>query len=227
MDDLRGSILKVQHKQSNWQGHGFASDDDVRRIMNRDSVRTALRDRDIAPKDKMEPAQIDNAVETIISRAQRIFAILVLISRTKFIRRFIESDNFQNSTLDQGLPFDRHKLRHILKDENVETQFLDQQWSFTAPILSDSIFARILPRNSILPFTKNDRLGEGSFGVVYVIAIPPSHQLFVHESSPVEVRPRPDVVEKPADCTSLSVKSSDLGQPPKRITNKNYAHFPP
>ena len=227
MDELRGSILKVQHKQSNWQGHGFASDDDVRRIMNRGSVRTALRDRGISPNDKMEPAQIDNAVETIISRAQRIFAILVLISRTKFIRRFIESDNFQNSTLDQGLPFDSHRLRHILKDKNVETQFFDQQWSFAAPILSDSVFARVLPGNSILPFTKNHCIGEGSFGVVYVIAIPPSHQLFVQDSSPVEVRPEPDVVGRPANATSLSVKSSNLGQPRERITNKNYAHFPP
>lgn len=225
MDDLFKAILNVQHKQRNSQGREFASDVDVRGIMNRDNVRKALQDKDAHPKHKLAPEHIDDAADIIVSRAPRVFAILVLIHCTKFILHFVENDYFQTSIIDQGLPFDRQKLFHILKDDSVVTQFFEKQWSFAAPVFSDSVFARVLPRETILPFIENCSISEGNFGVVSVIKIPPSHQLFVRNSSPVEVRHWADAVERLTDSNSLFEKSSNLARQRERITSGSYAHF--
>jgi len=102
---------------------------------------------------------------------------LVHIRQTKSIRQFIENDQFQGSSIDRGLPFDKAKLRGILSPATAN-EFYERQWHFVAPKFSESVFTRTLPPEMILPFIKQQPLGEGGFGDVYNIEIASSHQLF-------------------------------------------------
>jgi hypothetical protein len=187
MDELRGAILEVQNKHRNVQGRCFVAEEDLRAVLTRDTVNQALYDKDIDKNCKLEPYHIDEAVNVVINGAHRVFAILVLIRYTKFILQFIQGDNYQGSGLDQRLPFDKDQLRSIFQAQAPIEEFYDKQWHFTAPIFSDSVFTRLLPRETILPITEEEQLGEGGFGNVYRIAIPPSHQRFQSISRDREV----------------------------------------
>lgn len=178
MDKLRNLIFEVRSKNENIDGHYFVADQDLRDVMTQDVVREALLDQDINRKSRLEPYHVDHAASVIASGAHKIFAILVLIDYTKAIRQFIENDNYQSSSLDHGLPYDKVKLRELLPTERVVTDFFEKQWHFTTPMFSDSVFHRFLPRETILPIIKQDWLSSGGFGEVYSIEIPSSHQRF-------------------------------------------------
>lgn len=182
MEELRDSVLKVQNKYKNPRGQHFVSNQELYEVLSRDSVHKALHDKDISNSCKLEVYHIDHAVDAIISGAHRIFAILVYIRNTKCIRHFIEGDKYKGSGLDHGLPFDKENLRTILPTELIADEFYERQWHFSAPIFSDSVFSRALPPETILPFTNEQRLGEGGFGDVYSINIEPSHQRYCDNS---------------------------------------------
>jgi hypothetical protein len=198
MDELRGAILEVQNKHRNVQGRCFVAEEDLRAVLTRGAVNQALYDKDIDKNCKLELYHIDEAVDVVINGAHRVFAILVLIRYTKFILQFIQGDNYQGSGLDQRLPFDKDRLRSIFHAQAPIEEFYDKQWHFTAPIFSDSVFTRLLPRETILPITEEEQLGEGGFGNVYRITIPPSHQRFQSISRDREVgQSRPSSVTTP------------------------------
>lgn len=98
------------------------------------------------------------------------------IRHTGSILKFIGGDHYQDSRLDCRLPFDREQLHTILGAQNVADEFYEQQWHFTAPVFSDTIFTRALPPETILPIIKEKPIDEGGFGNVYAIEIASAHQ---------------------------------------------------
>ena len=174
MDKLRDSIFEARTKHENVDGRSFVAEQDLRNVIIPDVVREALLSEDVNENCRLEPYYVDNAVDVVVKGAHKIFAILVLVDYTRAIRQFIEDDKYQNSSLDHGLPFDKTTLRKMLPNERVVTRFYEEQWHFTAPVFSDSVFQRSFPRETILPFVRQDWLSSGGFGDVYSIEIPSS-----------------------------------------------------
>jgi hypothetical protein len=56
--------------------------------------------------------------------------------------------------------------------------FYEKQWEFTAPIFAPFVLRRSLEYETILPFIKEEKLGSGGFGDVYLLDIDPGHQVF-------------------------------------------------
>lgn len=177
MEKLRKSVLAAERRNRNFRGHYFSSEQDIREILTEDAVRNALCDKTAGDNCNIAAEHIEHAVRFVADGAYRIFAILVHIRHTKSLLRFIEGDNYQKG-LDSRLPFEKEMLKAIFGCEEAAHEFYERQWHFIAPVFCDSVLKRILPIETILPITKEEFLGKGSFGDVYRIDIAPSHQHF-------------------------------------------------
>lgn len=178
MDDLRRKIYATERR--NYAERSFYPNDLIRGVMTEDSIRNALLDNNPTLGVRIPIEHVDSAVRGILQGAQRIFGILVLIRQASLITKFIESDNYQPSGRDNGLPFPRSYLNKMFRDSNTSLEFFNKQWSFSAPIFSRTVFVRSLEKKTVLPFTINKRLGEGAFGEVFDINIPEGHYMFSH-----------------------------------------------
>lgn len=189
MDPLRTDICRaLKYKSPN--GHPFASRDDICAIMTKEKVLAALQDSNYAQHCKFDPEHIPNVLENILRGAQRIFAILVEIQATRFIQCFIQDDSYQGDALDSRLPFTSGNLNRILNTKDlphISRDFFLKQWHFTAPIFCDTTFTRALAPETILPFTKSEKLGEGSFGQVWRIEIPAANHRYHDGVLPLRV----------------------------------------
>lgn len=171
----------IRQQQKDYRDRSFFSQEAIKSAITEDVIRQAFRDKDNNSDCKLALDHIDSAVKAILNGGHRIFAILALIRQTSLIQNFIEFDSFQESGLDQGLPFEWTRLQRILVFETVAKEFFEKQWSFSSPVFSSSVFSRPLPKQTIFPFTKQQRLDEGAFGIVYEIQIPKSHHRFSKE----------------------------------------------
>ena len=173
MEGLRNSILTLQ--RLNVYNENFVSSDDLRKVLTEDALRSALRDRISTDDCRLEPYNIEDVLKAVIQGAHRIFAILVHIRRTSSILQFMRHDRYQASGLDNRLPFRMEELRAIFPAQIVRNEFYERQWHYSSPVFCDSVVIRDLPVNTILPFVNEEPLGDGAFGDVYRIEIPPSH----------------------------------------------------
>lgn len=90
----------------------------------------------------VETHLVDEATQVIIEGAWNVYAILIMIRKLRYILAFIKDDHLQRSTIDDKLLLDLEKLRKVFKDPITATEFYDQQWGFTAPLFSKSVFIR-------------------------------------------------------------------------------------
>src|SRR5271170_8126541 len=147
MEKLRNKILELQNE--NFRRQYFVSEQDLGELLTRDVVYQALSDERASDNCKLEPFHIEQVVDVVVNGGHKVFAILVHIRQTKSIRQFIENDQFQGSSIDRGLPFDKAKLRGILSPATAN-EFYERQWHFVAPKFSESVFTRTLPPEMIL-----------------------------------------------------------------------------
>jgi hypothetical protein len=173
MQALNQLLLEIRRK--NAENHYFTPSHLVREAMVSDKIRETLL---VA---KVELYHIDEAIDVIKNGAWNVFAILILMKEPQYILNFIKDDHLQRSTIDTKLPFELKKLEELLKDPMLALDFYDKQWGFAAPFFSSSVFPRILPFDFILPFLREEGLGEGSFGNVYKIQVERSYQQFDRE----------------------------------------------
>ena len=135
---------------------------------------------------------------------RKIFAILVLIDKPRYIEKFIE-----DGICDAHLPLGIYNTRTILSkswlcrndtstavrlrcsekwSNNSIRQFYKSQWIVLSPFfkLEDDGKPRHLkvPNDAVLPFESIEHAGKGGFGDVYKIRIHPDH----HNFSSSEVR---------------------------------------
>jgi hypothetical protein len=122
----------------------------------------------------VEVYELEETIATILRGARKLFAILVMIHHEAIIVDFMTKDQLQASWLDARLPFSQLELETIIPDAAEE--FYENQWLFTAPILSRRFHHRDLAPDTILPFVKSDYLGAGAFGQMYKVVLHPHHQ---------------------------------------------------
>jgi hypothetical protein len=176
MEELKDSINEL--RQKNYQSRSFIPQEALFRLMQRDKIREALNG-------KTENYKLEELVENIFRGARKIFAILLLNSHERYITKFIAGDQLQSSQLDYKLPFDLGQLQNLMSGGHAAL-FYDKQWEFTAPVFTPSVLRRSLQHDTILPFTKEQKVGSGGFGDVYLLDIDPNHQVF--DSSVTGVR---------------------------------------
>jgi hypothetical protein len=87
----------------------------------------------------------------------------------------MEQDHLQDQPLDAKLPLLRATLESTI-GQGLGELFYRTQWTVLAPIFRGDISYRNFDKATILPFTRNVKIGSGAFGVVYNIALDPRHQ---------------------------------------------------
>lgn len=137
----------------------------LEKVMTRGAIRSALRDAGT------ELYQLEEITEEISRDGVRIFAILVLTDQAAFITRIIEAGELH----DQRLPFSLDLLHEQLSLP-FAIDFHNTQWELIAPTFSHGTIDKLFNDKSILPFTKDEYIGSGAFGVVYQIELDHSHQ---------------------------------------------------
>ena len=168
MEDFRGKLMKTRCR-NNSQNHYFYPHQAVRDLFTPKVVYEIFRDQ------KLEPHAIEPAVRYLLDiGGRRIFAILALIRGSHLFLDFIKDDKLQRGDPDYRLPFKKDQLEGLLPFPT-SAEFWDKQWEFTAPFFSESVFARVLPDEFILPFLNEEYLGEGALGRVYSVQIEQSY----------------------------------------------------
>ena len=168
MEDFRQKLMETRCRNE-YQNHYFYPHQAVHDLVTSETVHEILKDN------KLKPHTIESAVQYLSNiGGRRIFAILALIHRPHLISVFIENDQLQRGDPDHKLPFKKGQLKDLLSSPTLE-DFWDKQWELTAPFFSESVFARVLPDEFVLPFLKEEELGEGSLGRVYSVQIEQSY----------------------------------------------------
>jgi hypothetical protein len=171
MEELKDLI--IDKRRENIDCRWFVPHQALHDLMTKDVVEKAIRDT------KIEHYHINDLTRAVLNGAQKIFAILALIGRPKCILRFVEDDNLQHSHLDHKLPLPLEKLQRLLPSSSAARQFHEKQWEFTAPVFTGSVLPRVLEKEVILPYVgKTTVIGRGGFGVVHLVEVEPSHQIF-------------------------------------------------
>jgi hypothetical protein len=113
-------------------------------------------------------------VDSVLLKATKIFAILVLMDKVVLIIDFIKADQLLNQELDSKLPFSFDNLQKIIPQDDVQ-DFYEKQWEFVAPLFSKDKGHRLLDVDTILPFAKDDQRDEGGFGWIFHTKIHSRH----------------------------------------------------
>jgi hypothetical protein len=126
---------------------------------------------------KVEPYLLDEITESIMRGARKVFAILVLIEEVWLVKDLMQ----RYQVLDHGLPLSLETLRNFTV--KVALNFNETQWQFLAPQFGRSMLTKQIPQEKILPFLKDEKIGEGGFGAIYEISLDPEHQDHLDEFS--------------------------------------------
>lgn len=177
MEELKDAIDQLRVENSEYRS--FIPQGPLCQLLARDKIENISR---TIPSASQQMVQED-VITVVVSGARRIFAILIVCNHPEHIIDFIKAlDQFQPSGLDHRLPFHIDTLRRILPNTRAE-KFHKVQWEFSTPHLSTTGIPRCLEPQIVLPFTKNQRLAEGGFGVVYSVEINAEyHRLEISDS---------------------------------------------
>ena len=171
MESLRDEIgaLRVRNPESRY----FIPYQQYHDFMTKDRVRKGLLESNISTYHLLE------TTEFIVEGARQIFGILILLRRTSYIAKFIESDQFQGRlpNIDQKLPFRRELLEEILPAA-LAAEFYEKQWEFVSPVFTRRMLPRTLDDDSIIPTLTDEIVGEGGFGTVREVTLHHCHQNF-------------------------------------------------
>ncbi|KAF2474368.1 kinase-like protein [Lindgomyces ingoldianus] len=162
-NDLESRIKSLRRENADYRW--FIPELLLREALSEDVVRKALLD--VGAK----PYHLDEIVKHVLTSGIKIFAVLVLTNQAAMTSKFIEEGEFQ----DHRLPFNLNTLDKQLSLPAAK-DFYERQWEFTAPTFYRGTIHRLLNDRSVLPFTKDKRIGNGAFGTVYEIKLDQSHQ---------------------------------------------------
>jgi len=140
--------------------------------MTDDVVRNSLK-----AMASLEVYESNELIRIVCGGARKVLAILILIGHVEYIKQFIEADQFQPSRLDHRLPFELLWLENRLKRPRAKL-FYETQWEFTSPVFSESVLRRKFDDHTILPFTHENYIGKGGFGMVYEIEIDAEQSMY-------------------------------------------------
>lgn len=153
--------LRCMNAHRRW----FVPQRPLRQLMTKDFIRDILR------VSGTKTHHLDETTDIIFKNRIMIFSILILIRQPSTIATFIERDELQ----DRKLPFELRILEKEFPPACAQ-EFYEKQWEFTAPGFFRGTLIRALNENVVLPFIKDEMIGEGSFGKVYEIKLHPDNQ---------------------------------------------------
>ena len=139
--------------------------------MTRDLLRKAI-------VEQFPPQRVAEIVDHVQSGGHKIFAILILMKQCGFFDKFIQDRLYSSADIDSLLPYEERDLLPKFSNSQLALDFFQKQWSFIAPVFSDSVFKAELRSEVVLPFLRDDFLESGGFGDVYDVEIESSHQRF-------------------------------------------------
>lgn len=128
--------------------------------------------------DLISPFYPDHARETAVSSLMangiRLFCILALMGRVDQVPVFLA-----HSTLDPRLPIrELAEFRNLAPDLDISF-FTKFQWQFFPWVFQKNAGHLIFPSNTILPFTSEAIIAEGSGGVISRVEVPSLLQKFI------------------------------------------------
>lgn len=160
---LRLKQLRVQNADRRWFIPGLCLHD----VLTGTTIRQTL----LAAK--IQPHMVDEVVEHVLGHGIRIFGILVLIEQAAATVKFME----EGELTDHRLPFNRSTLGKLLQDTDLAVaDFEECQWELIAPKFLRGTVHRSLSADFVLPFMKDELMGQGAFGMVYEIMLHPKNQ---------------------------------------------------
>jgi hypothetical protein len=167
---LRSRIWSLRVQNSD--GRHFVPQGEVNPIFTPDNVYAALKESGVEQHD------LATSTDVVLSRAQRVFAILITIYEAKFVLSFIANEQLQGNSLDLALPYRKEALG-FLHSETAQ-RFYEAQWEFAAPVLSRYFQHRYLDPLVVMPFITSKFIGRGSSGIVYELEVHPQHHEIHH-----------------------------------------------
>lgn len=133
--------------------------------LTRETIRGALEIAEI------EYFRLDELTDHVLKTNLKVFSVLVLIEQVVAIPQCAELPE----CVDARLPFEMNLLASMLPAKAAQ-EFEERQYEVIAPIFSRSTIHRSFQYQTILPFVKDERIGEGGFDTVYEIQLSHDHQ---------------------------------------------------
>lgn len=140
-------------------------------ILTESTIQSLLREKDTT---KGIPLSTIVGDETRI----KLFAILILMKRTKYLRHMI-----RRGLWDNHLPLTKRSLESILPSSQDNSSFVDRfvihqslvavpTWDFTSPDMQEAEYPL---RFHNMPFLKKRKLSNGGQGLIWKVEIHPAH----------------------------------------------------
>lgn len=169
MDRAPGDLLSTLEnlRCKNAQRRWFIPERRLHESLTKDVIQAAMQAASV------ELYKVPELAEHILQRGVKIFAVLVLIGSTSTITKFAEKHEYH----DSRLPFVVEFLQTVLSPAAAR-RFEERQWEVMAPQFNRGTIHRLLDDDIVLPFMKEEDLGEGSFGAVFKIELNHDHQNF-------------------------------------------------
>lgn len=132
---------------------------------------TAIRQTLLAAN--TQPHMVEEVTKHILRHGIRIYGVLVLIGQVVATITFME----KGELIDHRLPFEHSTLGQLLPNvDSVIADFDETQWELLAPTFSRGTVHKSLRSDCVLPFMKDENIGEGGFGTVYNIELHSENQ---------------------------------------------------
>ena len=147
---------------------GFIAEGRVQKHFSRNKYE-ALKRVLLAVFDEQHYQDLPVTPSEVAENCSRVFCILFLIGRARYIQTFIEYDSLS----DSSLPF-YSAPPDFPKDDNFFVEFHAEQWRFCAPTVRPRGNLRY-GDDHILPFLELEKRGAGRTGTVYMVKIHRDH----------------------------------------------------
>lgn len=121
--------------------------------------------------------ELDHLAGIVYDGGRKTLGILLLDRHVRYIKKFVEGDQYQVSKMDDKLPVELQKLEKFMEPVHAQL-FQQRQWEITSPVFSESILRRQLEDQTILPFIRDTYIGHGGFGTVYEIHLDAEQNMF-------------------------------------------------
>ena len=147
------------------QRRKFIPEGSLQNTLQLDTVINVLKN----PNFSISLHKVGAAASFVVEHALKIFAILVDLNLESKLVEFIRHD-----VTDLNLPISKDTLEEFLNGS--ASSFEELQWEYIAyQIRKGRKYQTKIPKSRILPYTKQEVIGTGSFSTVYKVEIHPAH----------------------------------------------------
>jgi hypothetical protein len=156
-ETLKAARRRTAH--DNW----FIPEARMRCILNRETVTQRLSECHI-------PLELlDETLELIMTKATKVFAILIRIEQESLV-----VDLIANDILNNKLPLGTESVEGL----ELDAKFFDIQWEFVAPIFTRRSVVLKLKYRHVLPYLEDRKIDNvhGGYANAFRVVLDPQHQ---------------------------------------------------